>query len=219
MNAWMSILFSATMLAGLTVTVGCQNLKPADASKEPATVVAPATVTKPAQDSLSAWLEKAEAPKQVECSVDRDVAPFAVDRFAEISKQIASIYDSVYQEAQEAAIARNSGDVMGDAVLAKVAEGVSTTPGTDWKAAAQQAVISNYQATLSTIDAQRKALLDYTSSLPTDTTIAGLTNTIERTSILLKIGKDATQLGEQLKAAGEGATAIRMRRISTALGK
>lgn len=219
MNAWMSILCSVTMVAGLTVMTGCQNLKPAGASSASATTVSPVKEVKPAQDSLSVWLERAEAPKQVKCSVDREVAPVAVDRFAEISKQIASIYDSVYQEAQEAAIARNSGNVMGDAVLAKVAEGVTTTPGTDWKSAAQQAVISNYQATLSTIDAQQKALLDYTSSLSTDGAIAGLTNTIERTSILLQIGKDAALLGEQLKAAGEGATAIRMRRISTALGK
>lgn len=219
MNAWMSILCSVTMVAGLTVMTGCQNLKPAGASSVSATTVSPVKEVKPAQDSLSVWLERAEAPKQVKCSVDREVAPVAVDRFAEISKQIASIYDSVYQEAQEAAIARNSGNVMGDAVLAKVAEGVTTTPGTDWKSAAQQAVISNYQATLSTIDAQQKALLDYTSSLSTDGAIAGLTNTIERTAILLQIGKDAALLGEQLKAAGEGATAIRMRRISTALGK
>jgi hypothetical protein len=109
---------------------------------------------------------------------------------------------------------------MADAVLAKVAEGVANgETSVDWKSAAQDAVISNYQETVKAIEEQRKTLADYSVSLKSDPSVAAITNGVEKTSVLIKMGKDTAELGRQLKAAGEGASAIRMRRISTALGK
>ena len=204
----------ATVVAVISLT-GCQQVKPAEA-QTPAS--AGETAAQP-QDTLAAWLAEAQAPTVVPCSVSRDVAPTAVDGFNMIAEKVAAIYQAVYSEAQEAATARESGDVMADAVLAKVAEGVTSESGVNWKSAAQEAVISNYQETVKAIEEQRKTLADYSASLKAEPSVAAITNGVEKTAVLLKMGKDAAELGRQLKAAGEGASAIRMRRISTALGK
>jgi hypothetical protein len=203
----------STMAFVLCAMTGCQQAKPAP-DAQPATVVPP-TVT---QDTLTAWLATAPAPTTVTSSVSREVAPTAVDRFNAISEQVSAIYSAVYAEAQEAATARASGDVMSDTVLAKAVEGVAATPGTSWKTVAQETVIANYQATAKAIEEQKDSIVAYTESLKTDASIMNFSN-IEKTTVLVKLGKDTAELGRQLKAAGEGASAIRIRRISTALGK
>lgn len=207
-----SLLIAA--MASLCAMVGCQQAK-ATSEPQTATVVTPPA----AQDTLTSWLATAPVPTTVTSSVNRSVAPEAVERFNAISEQVAAIYSAVYTEAQEAATARASGDVMSDAVLAKAVEGVAATPGTNWKTVAQETVIANYQATTKAIEEQKDSIVAYTESLKTDESIMNLSNQIEKTTVLVKIGKDTAELGRQLKAAGEGASAIRMRRISTALGK
>jgi hypothetical protein len=205
----------ATVATVISLT-GCQQAKTV---KTQESVSAGETATQ-AQDTLAAWLAEAKEPTVVACSVSRDIAPTAVDGFNAIAEKVAAIYQAVYAEAQETATARDSGDVMADAVLAKVAEGVANgETSVDWKSAAQDAVISNYQETVKAIEEQRKTLADYSVSLKSDPSVAAITNGVEKTSVLIKMGKDTAELGRQLKAAGEGASAIRMRRISTALGK
>lgn len=209
MNLLKPISCSVVIATLLCFSVGCQSLKPTEVPPPPATAQP--------QDHLSAWLANAEAPTTIPCSVSRDVAPVAVDRFTEIAQHIGALYNTIYTEAQETASAQAAGNVMSDSVLAKVTEDVTTsTAGANWKSAAQEAVIANYQATLKAINDQGHALSDYTSSLRSDTAITNLTN---KTAILLGIGRDTMKLSNQLKAAAEGASAIRIRRISTALGK
>lgn len=210
MNLLKPISFSSIVLVTLLcLTVGCQSLQPTEVPPPPATAQP--------QDHLSVWLANAEAPTVISCSVDRSVAPVVVDRFTEISQHISALYSSIYTEAQETASAQAAGNVMSDSVLAKVTENVTTaTAGANWKSAAQEVVIANYQTTLKAINDQGHALSDYTSSLRSDTAITNLTN---KTAILLEIGRDTMKLSNQLKAAAEGASAIRIRRISTALGK
>jgi hypothetical protein len=206
-------LFIAAMVS-LCAMTGCQQAKPTS-EPQATTVVAPAVP----QDTLTTWLATAPEPTMVSSSVNRSVAPEAVDRFNAISEKVSAIYSAVYAEAQEAATARASGDVMSDAVLAKAVEGVATTPGTNWKTMAQNAVIANYQATANVIAEQKATITAYTESLKTDESIMSLTNQVEKTAVLFTIGKDTAELGRQLKAASDGASAIRMRRMSTALGK
>ncbi len=209
MNLLKPISCSVVIATLLCLSVGCQSLKPTEVPPPPATAQP--------QDHLSAWLANAEAPTVVSCSVNRSVAPVVVDRFTGIAQHIGALYNTIYTEAQEAASAQAAGNVMSDSVLAKVTENVTTaTAGANWKSAAQEAVIANYQATLKAINDQGNALSAYTSSLRNDTAITNLTN---KTAILLEIGKDTMKLSNQLKAAAEGASAIRIRRISTALGK
>lgn len=214
MNLLKPISCSVVIATLLCLSVGCQSLKPTEVPPPATTGEGSAPQIK---DHLSAWLANAEAPTVVPCSVSRDVAPVVVDRFTEISQHIGALYNTIYTEAQETASAQAAGNVMSDSVLAKVTENVTATPsGVNWKSAAQEAVIANYQTTLKAINDQGHALSDYTSSLRSDTAITNLTN---KTAILLEIGRDTMKLSNQLKAAAEGASAIRIRRISTALGK
>lgn len=203
---------AGVLLLGLTA--GCQNVAP-KATATQAAVDAP-TPPAPQTDLLEKWLTNAPKPEVVSCSVERTKAPEAVDRFTAISEKIATIYNNVYTDAQATATAVNAGDISQDPVLARVAESLTAQNATDWKANAQAAVIANYQNCIKEIDTQKKQLSDYIASLRTDGSITNLTDRVE---ILGRIGKDSVVLSRQLKDAAEGATAVRVRRIATALGK
>lgn len=216
----MKSLFPISTLCCILVTLfsGCQNIQPQ--STVPPATPAPQTAES-ARDVLSAWLADATPPAVVQCSVDRSTAPEAVDRFNALSERIAGLYAEVYQDAQAAAAAAESGDVALDSVLAKAAEQLTdkSTEATDWKTTAQAKVIANYQAAMQEIDAHGKQLTEYTDSLRTDGSISNLTSRLEQTKVLVQLGKDTAALGRQLKETSDGLSAIRARRITTALGK
>ena len=69
------------------------------------------------------------------------------------------------------------------------------------------------------IDAHCNQLTEYTDSLRTDGSISNLTSRLEQTKVLVQLGKDTAALGRQLKETSDGLSAIRARRITTALGK
>ena len=209
----MMVAFCGVLLAGAT---GCQSAQPKPLATQPAMEAG----VQRAPDPLVAWLQGATKPAVVTCSVEPDMAPVAVERFNALSSKIGGLYASIYQEAQSAAEATATGDVALDNVLAKVAEQViaTDTEATDWKASAQAAVIANYQSVLKEIDAYGKQLSDYTDSLRSDASISNLTSRIQ-TKVFFQLGKDSVELGRQLKEACEGVSAIRSRRMATALGK
>lgn len=156
---------------------------------------------------LAAWLTRAPSTAPVVCSVDRTLAPESVAQFEKISAKISALYARIHEE-----------------VRAVSAEGIRTPTETftasslpnqgDGARARQQATVTaTYQATLQEIEAHRKELTRYTDALRTAPAIAGFASRIQQTLILTQFGTNAYQLGEQLKAAGEGAALILQQRL------
>ena len=144
-----------------------------------------------AADPLAAWLEAAERPSPVVCSVKAADAPEAVARFEAISARVAALYGAVYEAAAEAGPlpgAAHAGETQGE-----------------WKAAAQAAVTARYQATMAEIAAVRRELDAYTETLRVDDSISNITESLRHTRILTAFGNDSTRLDAQLRAAERGA--------------
>lgn len=223
MNSFLPIATLAFCSVLLSLSTGCQSVQPKIGTSETVTEVAATPVVR--SDELVAWLAEAPQPAVVTCSVERETAPDAVDRFNALSERIGGLYATVYQEAQSAAAATAVGDMALDDVLSKVAAQMTGPEGasTDWKTTAQAAVIANYQATMKEIDTCGKQLTDYTESLREDSSISNLTSRLEQSQskvkVLFQLGKDSTELGRQLKETCDGVSAIRSRRMATALGK
>ena len=204
MNNTYSFFFLTVLLAVLTV--GCTQTKgSAVAVEEPAQ-----QVTTEAVSPLEQWLAQAEKPAKVVCSVPQESAPSAVADFNAISEKVFAIYQRVYQDAQDTAAGKGA-DLQ--TVLAAVAEKVQNLPDAEQRAAFQAAITSGYQATMREIEAQTKALANYTDNLRNDGSISNITNRLAQNATRLKLGGDTVKLGKQLKAAGEGASVILRSRL------
>lgn len=157
---------------------------------------------------ITRWLNRAPAVTPVACTVERTLAPEAVANFERISAEVATIYSRVHAEAQ----------AVSTEVVSVGAEAPDSTTGVSQdvmsREAQQAEVTATYQETLQEIEACRKALTHYTESLRLDGAIAGFSSRIQQTLILAQFGRDAYQLGEQLKAAGEGAVLILQQRLN-----
>lgn len=186
-------------------TAGCTQTQGAAATEAPAQTVV-AEVPSP----LAQWLAQAEAPAQVVCSVPQESAPSAVADFNAISEKVFAIYQRVYQDAQDTAAGKGA-DMQ--TALAAVAEKVQNLPDAEQRAAIQATITANYQATMREIEAQSKALANYTENLSADGSISNITNRLAQNATRLKLGGDTVKLGKQLKAAGEGASVILRSRI------
>lgn len=162
---------------------------------------------------LTLWLNRAPSTAPVTCSVDRTLAPESVALFEQISAKISALYARVYDEVRAASTIE----------MKTPMDTVSTaTPDveSDVSRARQQAAITaNYQATLQEIEQHRKELSRYTDALRTEPAIAGFSSRIQQTIILTQFGRNVYQLGEQLKAAGEGAALILQQRLNTTQDK
>lgn len=210
---------SLSFFVGISLSLcsGCHSIPTKDSATS-AQTEATTVATAPKKDALSTWLATAAQPAVVPCSVERELAPNAVDGFNAIAGKVAELYATVYADAQSAETAMRTGDISLDNVLSKVASAV-TTDNADWKTSAQTAVITTYQAAMQEVETQSKQLTEYTRSLRTDESILSLENRAEQIKVLVQLGNDSTALGAQLKETCEGASAIRARRIATALGK
>ena len=167
-------------------------------------------VTTEAASPLEQWLAQAEAPVKVACSVPQESAPSAVADFNAISEKVFTIYQRVYQDAQDTASGKGA-DLQ--TALAAVVEKAQNLPDAEQRAAIQAAITSNYQSTLREIEAQTKALTNYTENLHNDGSISNITNRLAQGATRVKLGSDSVKLGKQLKAAGEGAAVILRSRI------
>ncbi len=198
--------FFLLMVLAVLLTAGCAQTKGgAAAPAEPAQQVAVE-----AASPLEQWLAQAEAPAKVVCSVPQESAPSAVADFNAISEKVFAIYQRVYQDAQDTAAGKGA-DLQ--TVLAAVAEKVQNLPDAEQRAAFQAAITSGYQATMREIEAQTKALANYTDNLRNDGSISNITNRLAQNATRLKLGGDTVKLGKQLKAAGEGASVILRSRL------
>lgn len=167
-------------------------------------------VAEVAASPLEQWLAQAEKPAKVVCSVPQESAPSAVADFNAISEKVFAIYQRVYQDAQDTATGKGA-DLQ--TALAAVAEKVQNLPDAEQRAAFQAAITSGYQATMREIEAQSKALANYTENLRNDGSISNITDRLAQNATRLKLGSDTVKLGKQLKAAGEGASVILRSRI------
>lgn len=162
---------------------------------------------------LTAWLSRAPSPAPVACSVDRTLAPESVALFEQIAAKISALYARVYEDVRAASTVEMKTPM--DTVSTATFE---LQP--DASRARQQAVITaNYQATLQEIEQHRKELSRYTDALRTEPAIVGFSSRIRQTLILTQFGRNAYQLGEQLKAAGEGAALILQQRLNATMDK
>lgn len=156
---------------------------------------------------LTAWLERAPSTAPIVCSVDRTLAPESVAMFEQISAKISALYARVYEEVRSASVA--------GVTLPSNTLQTATPDAQDGSRARQQATITaNYQATLQEIEQHRKELTRYTDALRAEPSIAGFASRIQQTIILTQFGRNAFQLGEQLKAAGEGAILVLQQRLN-----
>lgn len=169
-------------------------------------------VSAPVQEAVSpqlaAWLARAPSTAPVVCTVDRTLAPDSVAQFEKIAAKISALYHRVHEEVRAVSMLE----------IAPPTEGASTAahPGMrDGERARQQATVTaNYQALLREIEGHRRELTVYTDTLRTDAAIIGFASRMQQTLILTQFGRNAYQLGEQLKAAGEGAALILQQRLS-----
>lgn len=157
---------------------------------------------------VAAWLSRAPSTDPVVCSVDRTLAPDSVAEFEKISAKISALYARIHAEvrAVSAEGIEQPADTLTMSVLPNQPDGA--------RARQQATVTASYQATLQEIEAHRKELARYTDALKTEPAIAGFASRIQQTIILTQFGRNAYQLGEQLKAAGEGAALVLQQRLS-----
>lgn len=158
-------------------------------------------------NQLAAWLERAPSTAPIVCSVDRTLAPESVAMFEQISAKVSALYARVYEEVR--AVSTTEFKPLANTLS------TSTVGAQDEGRARRQATITaNYQATLQEIEQHRKELTRYTEALRTEPSIAGFASRIQQTIILTQFGRNAFQLGEQLKAAGEGAVLVLQQRLN-----
>lgn len=162
-------------------------------------------------NQMSSWLSRAPSPAPIACSVARDLAPAPVENFEKIAAKVSEIYTRIHEEVQRV----SAGEVLCDPVNAATA--ALSAPETVSREMRQAAVTATYQSVLQEIETQRKLLSDYTEALRTDASIAGFSSRIQQTLILTRFGRDAYRLGEQLKAAGEGAALVLQQRLNATL--
>lgn len=159
---------------------------------------------------LAAWLARAPSTAPVVCTVDRTLAPDSVAQFEKIAAKISALYHRVHEEVRAVSVAG----------ITPPTEGTLTAAHADLysgeRARQQATVTANYQALLQEIETHRKELSLYTDTLRTDAAIVGFASRIRQTIILTQFGRNAYQLGEQLKAAGEGAALILQQRLNAA---
>lgn len=171
------------------------------------TVAARAAAVDNTANQLTAWLERAPSTAPIVCSVDRTLAPESVAMFEQISAKISALYARIYEEVRAVSVA--------GVQLPADTLNTSSPKAQDGSRARQQATITaNYQATLQEIEQHRKELTRYTDALRTEPSIAGFASRIQQTIILTQFGRNAFQLGEQLKAAGEGAILVLQQRLN-----
>lgn len=175
-------------------------------------IAAPSAIDDSVQQ-LMFWLNRAPSTAPVACTVDRTLAPESVAQFEQISAKVSALYARVYDEVRAASAVE-----MKTPVETLATSGLDLQP--DAGRARQQAVITaNYQATLQEIEQYRKELSRYTDALRTEPAIAGFSSRIQQTIVLTQFGRNAYQLGEQLKAAGEGAALILQQRLNATQDK
>lgn len=155
-----------------------------------------------AANPLELWLKEAPKPEVIACSVDASTAPEAVARFDALSAKISELYRRVYNDAQKVSSQPTA------VVALSTNEYHLADTGTDWKTSAQTAVTAYYQDILREIEAQQKALTDYTETLRADNTISNMTSKLRQTELLVQVGSDSVKLGRQLQAIEEGARLI-----------
>lgn len=175
--------------------VGCASQPAAHAEVRPAEAGAA-----PQVDFVAQWLAAAERPEAVACTVDAADAPEAVARFRELSARIATLYRSVYDQAQEAAPAWVAVDA-------------------EARRSAQAAVTARYQATMAEIAAAREDLAAYTEALREDESISNMTERLRRTRVLTAFGGDSTRLDAQLRDAEHGAALMLRRGLAATRGR
>ncbi|MEG2415112.1 MAG: hypothetical protein RSB14_00320 [Kiritimatiellia bacterium] len=157
-----------------------------------------------ATSPIAEWLTKAPECKPVLCSVKRDVSPAAVARFEEISAQVVDLYRTIHSDMKSSST-NGATSVSLDAVKARAREIIASDRSVKWSSAIQTALTANYKETLDSIEQERRALSDYSTTLRNDSAISNLTS---RVTVLTQLGGDTLQISQQLKFAEEGASLL-----------
>ncbi len=166
--------------------------------------------------TVAEWLKRAPNPIQMVCSLNVSEAPKAVSAFNSIAENVAKIYRKVYVYANEV---HTNPQALPEGDAQKVAKLAQESNSKVWREEVQTLLTTRYQVLLKDIQTQERAIVDYTSNLRDDESIAAIEDPAKRTATLLRIGSDLQHLEEQLSAASEGASLVMRERLAMTLGE